>query len=121
MRPCAILIALALLSGCAHTDGWDRKDTMYQLGVTAVLAGDAYTTMQMQYAPGVQEGGPIAKRVLGLEPSTEDTLMYFASIAISNYFISRVLPRKWRRRWQTWEMTVHGYSIARNCDLGLCE
>ena len=121
MRSFAILIALAMLSGCAHTDGWNREDTLYQLGVTAALAGDAYTTSRIQYMPSIKEGGPIAKHFLGLQPSTEDTVMYFTSVAIVNYFISRALPRKWRRRWQTWEISVHGYSIKNNCDLGLCE
>lgn len=116
-----LIIALALLSGCAHQDGWNKKDTAYQLLVTAAIAGDAYTTMQIQYTPGTAEGGPIAKSFMGPQPSTEDTLMYFTTLAVGSYLLNRALPRKWRRYLQTWETTVHGYAIKNNCDLGLCE
>lgn len=116
----ALIIITALgLGGCVHSDGWNRGDTVRQLLVTATLAGDAYTTAQIHKMPGVKEGGPIAVQFLGPQPTTEDTVMYFGSLIITNWLISRALPRKWRRHWQTWEMTVHGYSLYNNLELDM--
>ncbi len=57
-----IIILLFMLSGCANN--WTHKDTVRQLAVTAVLAADAYTSAKIQYAPGVYEGGPLARHLL---------------------------------------------------------
>ena len=114
------ITALVFLSGCASTDQWTRQDTWMQVGVTAVIAADAYTTSKIQYTPGIYESGPIARQVLGLQPTTSDTYLYFGTLIISNYFITRMMPAKWRKYWQGWEMTAHGYAIVNNCNLGLC-
>ena len=119
MRKFAIVIILALLSGCAHQDEWTTRDTWLQIGVTATLAADAYTTSKIQYDPWIEEVGPIAKHVLGRQPSTSDTYMYFGTLAISNYFITRALPAKWRPYWQGYEIAVHGSVAIKNCKLDL--
>jgi hypothetical protein len=119
MKTLIAILILALLSGCAHQDEWTREDTWRQITVTAALMADGYTTAQIHKDPMVEEGGPIARKFLGPQPSSEDTAIYFATLAISNYFISRALPAKWRHRWQTWEMTVHGYAVVKNAEMGL--
>ena len=115
----AILLAMFLMSACAHQDEWTTRDTWMQVGVTMVLAADAYTTAQIHKNPGIHESG-LASKVLGLQPSTSDTYMYFGTLMISDYFITRMMSAKWRKYWQGFEMTVHGYSVVNNCDLGLC-
>lgn len=114
-----LVIAAALLSGCAHQDEWSSRDTALQLTVTGLMLADAVTTSRIQdhYA---QEKGPVARQILGPQPSTSDTYQYFATIAVTSYLISRALPAKWRPYWQVWEIGVHGYAVKNNCDEGLC-
>jgi len=115
-----LIVLTFLLSGCAHNDNWRTHDTDMQIGVTAVLAADAITTSRIQDYPNLYENGPIAKHFLGSNPSSSDTAMYFGTLMISNYLISRALPHKWRTGWQSMQVGVHGYAVKGNCDLGLC-
>lgn len=116
----ATLILSSSLLGCAHSDPWTTRDTWMQVGVTTMLVADAITTSRIQDAPGVYEAGPLASKVLGSQPSTSDTYLYFGTIIITNYFITRALPAKWRPYWQGWEIAVHGYAVHNNCSKGLC-
>ena len=118
-RVLTILIALAFTTGCAHNDDWTRRDTVMQVGVTAVLVADAITTSRIHDDPNVYETGP-ARHVLGRQPSTRDTYLYFGTLAISSYLISRALPEKWRKYWQSSQILMHGYAVSNNCDLDLC-
>jgi hypothetical protein len=115
-----ISIIILLLSGCAHSDNWTRADTMMQLGVTAVLIGDAVTTARIQDHPNTFENGPWAKHALGLHPDPSDVYLYFASVIVIDYLITRALPAEWRPYWQGWEIAAHGYAIINNCNVGLC-
>lgn len=115
-----IILSSFLVGGCAHQDDWTRRDTVMQVGVTVVLVADAVTTSRIQYYPDVFEAGPVARKVLGLQPDTSDTYLYFGSLIVSNYLISRALPARWRPYWQGWNMAEHGYSVINNCRLGLC-
>ena len=120
MKSLSILISLFLLGGCATPGDWTRQDTIGQIVVTAALAADAYTTSKIQYAPGVYEAGPVAQKVLGLQPSTSSTYQYFLANAILNYAFARyVLPPKLRPYWQGWEVGVHGYAAWNNCRMDL--
>ena len=115
-----ILLILFSFSGCASNDPWRRQDTMMQIGVTAVMLGDAITTEKIQYQANTWEAGPIAKRFLGPQPSTSDTCWYFGSAIISSWGIAWLLPAKWRPYYQGWEIAVHGYAVDNNCQNGLC-
>lgn len=114
------LVLLFMVAGCAHQDDWTRHDTMGQIGVTAVMLVDAVLTEQIQDYSNVYEAGPLASRVLGPQPNTSDTYQYFATLMISNYFITRALPAKWRPYWQSYEMGVHSYAIINTCRQGVC-
>ena len=116
----SILWLLFLFSGCASNDPWTRQDTIRQVGVTAVMLGDAITTEKIQYQANTWEAGPIAKRFLGPQPSTSDTCLYFGSVIVSSWLITRALPAKWRPYYQGWEIAAHGYAVANNCQNGLC-
>ena len=119
-RVLTILTVLVFTSGCAHTDEWTRRDTVLQVGVTAALLADAITTSRIHDNPNVYESGAVAHRVLGRQPSTRDTYLYFGTLVISNYLITRALPEKWRKYWQSSQILVHGYAVSNNCDLDLC-
>lgn len=121
MKATSLLLAVLLLTGCAHSDPWTTRDTVMQVGVTVVLAYDARTTSQIQYCDTCYERGKIAKVFLGSQPSTSDTYLYFGTLAISNYFISRALPAKWRPYWQVGSAIPHAIAINGNCERGLCD
>lgn len=119
MRLFGLLAALLAMGGCAHSDEWTKRDTWMQVAVTATLAADAYTTSKIQYANLVEDGF-VLRKVLGSKPATRDTYIYFGSLIISHYFITRMLPAKWRPYWQGWELAVHGRAVVNNCNNGLC-
>lgn len=119
MKTFVLIVIFSLLTGCAHSDGWSRSDTLMQIGVTTAMAADGYTTAQIHKMPGIEEGGPMARSVLGPNPSSTDTAMYFTSLAISHWLISRALPKKWRIGWQSAFIVTHGSAYANNRDLGL--
>jgi hypothetical protein len=70
--------------------------------------------------PGVYERGPIAAPILGTQPGTAETYIFFLSVAISDYLIARSLPAKWRPYFQGAVIVSHGTTVAANCDLELC-
>lgn len=116
-----MLVALLLMTGCATGGDWSRRDTVGQIIVTVALAADAVTTSRIQDHPGYYEAGPVARRALGLHPSTSSTYQYFAANAVLNYAFARyVLPPSWRPYWQAWEVGVHGAAVRNNCRLDLC-
>ena len=114
----ALLVFTSML-GCAHSDPWTKRDTIMQVGVTAVYVADAVTTSRIQYHEGVHEAG-LARYALGSQPSTSDTYQYFGTLMISNWVISRALPAKWRPYWQGVNIAAHGSAAINNCQLGLC-
>lgn len=116
-----LILTILLTSACAHNDPWTTRDTVMQVGVTTILAYDAVTTSRIQYCETCYEAGAVAKRFLGSQPSTSDTWMYFGTLAITNYFISRALPAKWRPYWQVGSAVPHVVAINGNCERGLCE
>ncbi len=110
-----LLISVLALSGCAAHPEWGPEDTRNQWILQASIAADAYTTSRIQYTPGVEEKGPVARAVLGPQPSTSDTLMYFGTLSITNYLISRSLPPKYRRWWVGSQTVIHGGAAFNNC------
>lgn len=88
--------------------------------VTAVILADAITTNRIQDNPYAEEVGPVARHFLGPQPNTDDTALYFGTVIITSYLVSRALPARWRRYWQWWEIGAHGYALKNSCDAGLC-
>ena len=117
MRTLLILLGPLLMQGCAHSNEWTKTDTHMQLIVTAAYAADAYTTSKIQYDPLMQEEG-LARHVLGRQPSTSDTYMYFGTLMLSNWLISRALPAQWRPFWQFTNFAAHGGAAIANCQQG---
>lgn len=114
-----ILAIMFVLTGCAHQDEWTKQDTAMFIGASAAMVIDAVTTARIQYRPGIYEAGNI-RYVLGSQPSTSDTYLFFGTLIISNYFITKALPAKWRPYWQGSVIAIHSYAVRNNCELDLC-
>lgn len=115
-----IPIVACLLTACATNGEWTRSDTLRQSTYSAMIAADAVTTARIHEAPGVHEAAPITQSILGRQPDPSDTAVYFATVAITHWMISRALPPKWRRRWQIGGTVLHGHATYVNCGNNLC-
>lgn len=109
-----LILALMVLSGCATNDRWSKQDRALQFAVTGAMLCDAWTTTRIQYYDNVIESGPVASRILGENPATSDTYMYFGTLALTNYFISFYLPERWRPYWQGANIAYHGSLCMNN-------
>ena len=119
MKTWIVVFLLASCAGCAHQDSWTTQDTVLQSIYTATLVVDAIQTSEIQYHPDLEEGGVIARSVLGRNPSTSDTWQYFGSLAVTNYLVSRALPARWRPWWQGANIAHQTTLIFSNCAHGL--
>ncbi len=119
-RAATLALLASLNVGCAHTDEWTTRDTAMQAGVTILVACDAHLTAHLKDSGGFTEDGNLPKLVLGRTPKSSDTYMYFASLAVFDYLLSRALAAKWRPYWQEFNRVDHGYGITRHCVEGLC-
>ncbi len=118
-RSIVLLTALAILAGCASSDPWTRDDTAWETIYAVSALADGYMTAKIQDHPNIIENGPIASRVLGRNPATSDTWMYFGSLIVSHYLISRMLPKDWRTAWQVFGIVKHGLAVNKGNQVGL--
>ena len=115
------LLAIAVVcAGCAHQDDWTRRDSAMYAGTLTVLAADAITTSRIQDCLTCEEGGMIARPILGANPSDRDVALYFGTLAVSNYLIGRALPERWRPYWFGSQIAIHGAAVVNNCNKELC-
>lgn len=111
----AVLAIVALCcSGCA-SENWRSIDTGREITFQAAVAIDALQTAQIRHRDDIHEAGPLARSVMGPEPSAGDVAMYFSTVAISHYLIARALPPKWRDWFQNTTVAYHTFVITRNC------
>ncbi len=121
MKALSLSILIVTLTGCANTDEWRTIDTQRQILVTVAIAADAWSSRNIRSEPDFREVGPIASRVLGSQPSSEEFVVYFTAIAVGSYFISRALPEKWRPLFQLFGFVVHVEAAHHNCfDSDIC-
>ena len=123
MTPKSLLAiaALMLFTGCATTDDWTRTDTLLEVAFQVSNAADAYTTSRIQHRADIHEGNAITARFIGEQPSDGDTAVYFATLGISHWLISRSLPKKWRPWYQAPTAAYSAWLVTSNCQLGLCK
>ena len=115
------LIMIMTLTGCANTDEWRTVDTQRQILVTAAIIADAWSSRNIGPETDTVEAGPMASRVIGSQPSSEEFVVYFAAIAVGSYFISRALPEKWRPFFQLFVFVEHAAATHHNCfDSDIC-
>lgn len=115
LAACALLSACASISSYTGPEDWDRSDTGREITFQLLNAVDAVQTSEIRDRPDVQEVGPIARTIMGAEPSGTDVALYFGSMAISHYLISRALPPRLRQYWQIGSIGERTYWVYNNC------
>lgn len=116
-----LLLAALMCTGCATSDNWTRQDTQREIAFQLINAADAWQTSQLRGRSDVEEAGRVARVVLGAEPKGGETVMYFATMGVSHYVISRMLPAKWRPWWQRGTVAYAGSVVYGNCnEFDLC-
>src|SRR5688572_6254344 len=114
-----IILACLFLSGCGSN--WTRDDTIREVGFQVVNIADAWQTQSIRKRKDVKETGVIAVEILGKEPKPGETAVYFGTMALSHFLISRALPPKWRRYWQSGTALYSATVVTSNCtDFQLC-
>lgn len=120
----SLLLMFALMpaiTGCVsmaeryHSDEWTRDDTRREIAYQIVNAWDVIQTNEIRRRPDVVEVNPMGHAFMGSEPQPKDMALYFTSLAVSHYAISRLLPPKLRKYWQTGTIASQGYIVANNC------
>ena len=122
-RRYSIVVAALLLQGCAVLEApgdWNARDTALEATFQASNLMDAVTTARIQDTPGIIETTPFARELLGRNPGTTETAVYFGTVALSHYVIARSLPKKWRPWFQAGSIIHSSEAVIRNCDNGLC-
>ena len=116
MRTVALAL-LSLLAGCAATPGedWSPADTRRQLAATALIVVDGLQTAEFAGDPRWSEGNPVARAIVGADPSAEAALAGAAAWALTNYVVARRLTPEWRRRLQWLTIGGHGLAVLYNC------
>lgn len=127
-----IVPILLVLNGCAVNGEWSRQDTILEVGFQVVNAMDAYSTANIKDVPNVYlndgtgryldrvEGNPFTRAFIGREPTDRDTALYFTTLGLSHWAISRALPPKWRPWYQGGTTAFHLHAVIGNCKGGLC-
>lgn len=118
-----LVVLSAFLTGCSvfqpHEE-WRPRDTALEVGFQVLNVIDARSTQQIAASP-YEELTTVTRAVLGPKPDPGETAVYFATIGLSHYLISRALPPKWRKWFQAGTIVYSGVLIERNCgDLDLC-
>ena len=107
------VIMLALSSGCATVDPWTRADSvLYGVYVTSLVT-DGVTTSRIKDYPCIREAGPAA-HVLGTQPGSTETALYFGTLAVTNFFIARWMSSDWRKLWLGGNAIAHGSAAYSN-------
>jgi len=118
-----LVAAVSAFLWCIWSDAdadWSTNDTRRQVLVTVLYAGDALTTMNIKNHTDVEELGVVARQILGENPETLETALYFTGLAAANYAIAKRLPEGgWRTGWQTGSALISGTFIINNWRLGL--
>ena len=107
----AILLIAAMLDGCAANGDWTRRDTALEVSFQVINYLDARGTANIHSDPRFEEGSAFTRAVLGPQPDPNEAYVYFASMALSHYLISRALPAKWRPWYQGATIAHTGHAV----------
>lgn len=114
----SLVLASFHLTGCgalAPRDDWSTDNTVAEVSWQLVNVVDAVQTTQIRERADLIEGENLTRHVLGREPKPADAAMYFATMGISHYLISRALPARWRPWFQGATLVYSGSIVLTNC------
>ena len=111
----AVCVLALSTCGTARADEWSDEDTVREAAFQVVNLMDAYQTSRIQYRADLTEGMPLTRAVIGPEPSTRDTALYFGTLGISHFLIARLLPARWRPWFQGGTFAFSTATVLNNC------
>lgn len=106
---------LFLIKEAKAADDWSTDNTVAEVSYQLVNAIDYAQTIRIKDRPDLVEGNWAGRAWMGREPHGTGAVTYFATLAVSHYVISRLLPAKWRPYWQVGTLAASGYNVIRNC------
>lgn len=122
-----VLVVIAAAAGCSPA-AWRRTDIATLLVSDAMLSADAiYTTTAAgeHWSGGREEGGMLARAVMGPTPGPGVVNAYFFGAVVLNTALWAVLPPRWRSLVPGVAIGVQANALAWNyagcrwCPLGL--
>lgn len=116
MRYTLVLIML-LMTGCAHD--MSRSDWTREVVWQGLNAYDAVQTANIKATPGIEEGNPLTRHLLGAQPEPDEVYKLFVAYGVAHGLISAALPPQWRKYWQYVSITASGVTIYNNDRMGL--
>ena len=123
MRALILALALALsTSASAFCNKLAEKDRDLFIASNIAIAADWQTTRDMSHRldEGYREIGPIAKTVIGSQPTTAQVDSYFAARFLINYYLVCQLDDAEFKNTYLWATTLsHGLGATNNYRIGL--
>ena len=116
-------VVLSTMMTCSATaddsTNWTTENSKLEFAHGALLTMDYLQTLDIQNHPDIEEANPLARSLLGSNPGSVETTVYFAAAGAIHYGISRTLPKGWREAWQYGTIMVQGGVVANNWAIGL--
>ena len=117
MSKLALIIAMLALCGCSID--MTRADWTREAAWQGLNAYDAVQTANIKATPGIEEGNPLTRHLLGAQPEPDEVYKLFVTYGIAHGLISAALPPNWRKYWQYVSITASGVTIYNNDRMGL--
>lgn len=123
MKSLVLALALAVSSSAnAFCSKLSEQDQNIFIASNIAIAADWQTTRDMsrRLDEGYHEVGPIAKELIGSQPTTARVDSYFAVRFFVNYYIACKLDNGPYKNTYLWATTLsHGYAATNNYRIGL--
>ena len=116
----AVVMVALLVCGlaCSNAQAWSKHDTYWEAAYLATHLADWGQTLDI--ASQCQSGNFYETNpVMGKCPSAQKVSAYFVGTALLHYGVAKMLPRKYRRIFQTGTMTMELSYITNNASIGL--
>lgn len=114
-----ILTVLLIASFDCVADELTSADVDREIAYGALHAIDWMQTLQIPRHPDIEEGGFVARHVIGSHPTNAQINRYMAGSAILQYAIVIALPHEYRSVFQYVTIVDAGASVVGNFRIGL--
>lgn len=96
----------------ANRDPWTKKDTYWQTAFIVITTIDIYNTAKCMETGDYYEANPIVQKFIGKNPTPEEVYIFGAEWMIFHSAVSRMLPKKYRRVWQSFVIVYTAHDIT---------